>query len=176
MEQQSTGSAWPNPPKFYKRYTNENIKQLKKAQETNVYPEELLKAPQLNDFSIKLLEPPTPPEDAYVVFDQHWKVHDQLPTLEEQNIKQLFPTGEIDRVQELKRLNRTLIVQFLELLDALAKQPEEFGKKIENISTIFINMHHILNEYRPHQARETLRLLMEEQLERKRKQTAQIKQ
>ncbi|CAO3607747.1 unnamed protein product [Cunninghamella echinulata] len=37
-------------------------------------------------------------------------------------------------------------------------------------------MHHILNEYRPHQARETLRLLMEEQLERKKKQTAEIQQ
>ncbi|KAI9307175.1 mediator complex, subunit Med7 [Cunninghamella echinulata] len=176
MEQQSTGSAWPEPPKFYKRYTNENIKRLKKAQETNSYPEELLKAPQLNDFPIQLLEPPTPPEDAYVVFDQNWKVNDRLPTLEEQNIKQLFPSGDIDRVQELKRLNRTLIVQFLELLDVLAKQPEEFGKRIENISTIFINMHHILNEYRPHQARETLRLLMEEQLERKKRQTAEIQQ
>ncbi|CAO3607751.1 unnamed protein product [Cunninghamella echinulata] len=84
------------PPKFYKRYTSENIKQLKKAQETNAYPEELLKAPQLNDFPIQLLEPPTPPEDAYVVFDQNWKVNDRLPTLEEQNIKQLFPSGEID--------------------------------------------------------------------------------
>jgi mediator of RNA polymerase II transcription subunit 7 len=36
-------------------------------------------------------------------------------------------------------------------------------------------MHHILNAYRPHQARETLRLLMENQLARKRQQTAELK-
>lgn len=51
----------------------------------------------------------------------------------------------------------------------------QYGQRIENISTIFINMHHILNEYRPHQARETLRLLMENQLEKKKEKTAEIR-
>lgn len=36
-------------------------------------------------------------------------------------------------------------------------------------------MHHILNEYRPHQARETLRLMMNDQLDRKRKETAALR-
>lgn len=57
----------------------------------------------------------------------------------------------IDRVQELKKLNRSLIVQYLELLNVLEKNPLEYGKHIENISTILLNMHHILNAYRPHQ-------------------------
>lgn len=56
-----------------------------------------------------------------------------------------------DRVQELKKLNRSLIVQYLDLLDVLEKNPSEYGKHIENISTILLNMHHILNAYRPHQ-------------------------
>jgi mediator of RNA polymerase II transcription subunit 7 len=37
-------------------------------------------------------------------------------------------------------------------------------------------MHHILNAYRPHQARETLRLLMEDQIAKKRQQTQEIRE
>jgi mediator of RNA polymerase II transcription subunit 7 len=37
--------------------------------------------------------------------------------------------------------------------------------KVQDIRTILINMHHLINEYRPHQARETLIMMMEEQLE-----------
>ncbi|ORX61623.1 MED7-domain-containing protein [Hesseltinella vesiculosa] len=148
MEEHTTGSAWPDPPIFYKRYTDANLEKLKKAKESDEYPPDLISQPPLSDFTVKQLEPPLPPTDAYTVFDQQWQV---------------------------SMLNRTLIVQFLDLLDVLVKKPEEYGKRIENISTIFINMHHILNEYRPHQARETLRLLMEEQLERKRMQTEEIK-
>ncbi|KAI8339502.1 mediator of RNA polymerase II transcription subunit 7 [Chlamydoabsidia padenii] len=176
MEQhQSTGSAWPEPPKFYKRYTTANLERLKQAQATNEYPDEPIKLPHLAEFSLRLLEPPAPPTDMYVVFDQSWQVHDHLPSLQEQNVKQLFPTDKIDRVNELKRLNRTLLVKFLGLLETLSNKPEEFGKLTEDIRIIFINMHHILNEYRPHQAREALKILMEEQLEKKRNQTAEIK-
>ncbi|CAO3591012.1 unnamed protein product [Absidia cylindrospora] len=148
-ERQSTGSAWPEPPKFYKRYTTANVERLKQAQTTQEYPNEPIKHPHLPDFLLRSMDPPVPPTESYAVFNQNWKVHDRLPTLQEQNIKQLFPTDKIDRVKELKRLNRTLLVQFLNLLETLSKNPEEFGKMIENISIIFINMHHI-NEYRPH--------------------------
>lgn len=72
--QQSTGSAWPEPPKFYKRYTTENLERLKQAQATDEYPEEPIKQPHLPDFSLRLLEPPAPPTDTYVVFDQSWQV------------------------------------------------------------------------------------------------------
>lgn len=37
--------------------------------------------------------------------------------------------------------------------------------KVQDIRTILINMHHLINEYRPHQARETLIMMMEEQIE-----------
>ncbi|KAI9020217.1 MED7 protein-domain-containing protein [Phycomyces nitens] len=148
-EQQSTGSAWPDPPAFYKRYTAENVEKLQKARKTGIYPETPISQPSLPDFLLKSLEPPTPPTDSYKIFDQTW--------------------------QELKKLNRTLIVQYLGLLDVLVNNPDEFGQRIENISTIFINMHHILNEYRPHQARETLKLLMENQVAKKRQQAAELR-
>ncbi|KAI8368592.1 mediator complex, subunit Med7 [Choanephora cucurbitarum] len=168
-EQQSARSAWPDPPTYYKRYTTENLELLKQAQKTDDYESTL-------DFPLKQLEPPLPPTDDYSVFDQKWQIQDRLPTLEELQVKQLYPENQdIDRVKELKKLNRSLITQFLQLLDVLVEKPEEFGKHIENISHLFINMHHILNAYRPHQARETLRLLMENQLTKKRQQTAALK-
>ncbi|KAI8061912.1 MED7 protein-domain-containing protein [Thamnidium elegans] len=145
-DQQSARSAWPDPPAYYKRYTQDNVDLLKVAKTTGVFPEMAISTPSVPEFQLQDLEPPSPPTDEYTVFDQKWQIDDHLPTLDE-----------------------------LDLLDVLVNNPEEFGNSIENISTIFINMHHILNAYRPHQARETLRLLMENQLARKREQTAELR-
>lgn len=68
-EQAKAGSAWPEPPTFYQRYTTENLEQAKllKHERTN--------SPDVGlDFPIELLEPPPPIEGSYVVFDQHWQV------------------------------------------------------------------------------------------------------
>ncbi|GAB5589644.1 Mediator of RNA polymerase II transcription subunit 7 [Umbelopsis nana] len=151
-EQKKSGSAWPEPPAFYLRYTNENLEQARLLKHKKVDPADVRL-----DFPVELLEPPPPIEGSYVVFDQHWQTDDRLLSLEEMNVKQLYPSGKIDRVYELK------------------KEPNKFGDRIEDISNILINIHHILNEYRPHQARETLRLMMETQLKKKVLATAELK-
>ncbi|KAI8970961.1 MED7 protein-domain-containing protein [Pilobolus umbonatus] len=174
-EQQTTRSAWPDPPNYYKRYTDENLELLKEAKRTNSYPVEPIHT-IIPEFYLQQLEPPPTPTEDYTVFDQTWPIDDHLPTLDELGVKHLFPETSFDRVKSLKKLNRALIVQFLELLDVLVHNPEEFGKNVENISTIFINMHHILNAYRPHQARETLKMKMENQLAKKRKETMEIRE
>jgi len=51
-------------------------------------------------------------------------------------------------------------------MGTLAVEPEGYGRKLEDLRTLFINMHHLINEYRPHQARESLILMMEAQIER----------
>lgn len=65
-------------------------------------------------------------------------------------------------------------VNFLDLLDVLIRAPESTKRleKLEDINLLFINMHHLINEFRPHQARETLRVMMEIQ----RKQRGQVSQ
>ena len=66
-----------------------------------------------------------------------------------------------------------MLVNFLDLIDILIKCPEspKRDEKIEDINLLFIHMHHLINEFRPHQARETLRVMLHVQ-KRKRLQVA----
>lgn len=56
----------------------------------------------------------------------------------------------------------------------MSVNPEQYAEKIQDLRTLFINFHHLLNEYRPHQARESLIMMMEDQLERSKNETAGI--
>lgn len=65
-------------------------------------------------------------------------------------------------------------MNFLDLIDILIKSPDSMKReeKIEDCNMLFIHMHHLINEFRPHQARETLRVMLHVQ-KRKRMQVAQ---
>jgi mediator of RNA polymerase II transcription subunit 7 len=52
--------------------------------------------------------------------------------------------------------------------------PEQFESKVEDLRNLFINAHHLLNLYRPHQARESLIMMMEEQLNHSREEMNQM--
>ncbi|KAF9204420.1 Mediator of RNA polymerase II transcription subunit 7 [Haplosporangium sp. Z 27] len=206
---QQQGAAFPAPPYYFQRYTQENLKLLEKAK-TDPENAEITKSLEAIPFPILALEPPPPiKRGAYWMFGRAWPVQDSLATLEEQGIEQLYPKGTIgndfigdqeqmiwvtglsgkktvinmrcvhldilDRVKELKKLNHSAVFNFLQLVHTLSTSPSEFAMKVDQIRVIFINMHHILNEYRPHQARETLKLMMEDQLRRKKKETAALK-
>ena len=84
--------------------------------------------------------------------------------LESQNLKRLYPHN-YDPKKELKKLNHSIFVSFLDLLDILIKSPSSHKRqeKIDDLTLLFINMHHLINEFRPHQARETLRVMLEQQ-------------
>lgn len=46
--------------------------------------------------------------------------------------------------------------------------------KLKDIKTHFVNIHHLLNQYRPHEERESLIMLMEEQVEKAKAETEGI--
>lgn len=65
-----------------------------------------------------------------------------------------------------------MLLSFLELVGVLGIAPaEDFPAKTDDLQNILFNMHHLINTYRPHQAREQLCIVMEEQLERVRRET-----
>lgn len=76
------------------------------------------------------------------------------------------PSQPLNHAYHLLKISKSLLLNFLEFVGILSVSPEQFESKVDDIRNLFINAHHLLNLYRPHQARESLILLMEEQLNR----------
>ncbi|KAK6173581.1 hypothetical protein SNE40_017003 [Patella caerulea] len=133
-------SAFPLPPMQYANmYSDENIKRGR--------------APP----------PPPPISDTYTMFGAQFTADDVIiRPLEASNCRRLYP-NHYDPKRELKKLNHSILINFLDLLEVLIQSPESHKRqeKIEDLQILFINLHHLINEFRPHQARETLRVMME---------------
>ncbi|KAF2349722.1 Mediator complex subunit Med7 [Trinorchestia longiramus] len=144
-------STFPLPPTQYiNLYTDENVRKGR--------------APR----------PPIPPTTEYSMFGVPFNADDPIiRPLESQAIRRLYPQS-YDQRRELKKLNHSILVNFMDLLDILIKCPDSSKRtdKIEDLKLLFINMHHLINEFRPHQARETVRVMLELQ-KRNRQQIAE---
>ncbi|KAG5892989.1 hypothetical protein JTB14_031840 [Gonioctena quinquepunctata] len=129
---------------------------LPPMQYVNQYTEELIRRGRAP-------KPPPPIQDTYHMFGNAFNTEESIiRPLESQGIKRLYPLH-FDRRRELKKLNQSLLANFLDLLDLLVNCPDSprRAEKVEDLSLLFIHIHHLLNEFRPHQARETLRVMME---------------
>ena len=146
-------SSMPLPPmQFIAKYTDEAIRE-----------------------GIAPLPPPPITDAPYKMFGQPFSSEDSIvSSLESQGIRRLYSAKEVDRKRELRKLNHSALVNFLDLLDIQIKCPDSIkrAEKIEDLNLLFIHMHHLINEFRPHQARETLRVMLHVQ-KRKRNQLAQ---
>lgn len=106
--------------------------------------------------------------------------------MKEQGIEQLYPdpatsteptsqpSPPLNHAYYLLKISKSLLLNFLEFVGILSVSPEQYQAKVEDLRNLFINAHHLLNLYRPHQARESLIMMMEEQLERSKDEIKQM--
>lgn len=93
--------------------------------------------------------------------------------LETQGIERLYANKDYKR--ELKKLNHSILMNYLDLLEILVKAPTANGasgrtlreEKLDELQLLFINMHHLINELRPYQARDNLKEILERQKEQR---------
>ncbi|KAJ1697730.1 hypothetical protein LUZ63_006242 [Rhynchospora breviuscula] len=147
-----TAASYPPPPPYYRLYSD--------------YSTDPDSAPP----------PPLPIEGSYPLYGATYTTEAVLPSLEDQGVRQLYPKGpNIDFKKELMSLNRDLQLHILELADVLIERPSQYARRVEDISLILRNMHHLLNSLRPHQARATLIHILESQIQRRKQAVEDIK-
>ncbi|OLN87112.1 Mediator of RNA polymerase II transcription subunit 7 [Colletotrichum chlorophyti] len=186
--QSALASTFPNPPPFWRDFTTNNltrIEDLRKAQaeKDGVAVKDLpVRIPDIPADLINLQSPAEPATGTWKVLGGQYTLDDKLPSLEEGEIKRLVPAHSeekdgkhLDRAFELKKMAKSLLLNFLELISIMATVPDDAAAKVEDLRTLFINFHHLLNEYRPHQARESAIALMQTKLDRTRAETAAIR-
>ncbi|KAI3677018.1 hypothetical protein L1987_86636 [Smallanthus sonchifolius] len=145
-------STYPPPPPYYRLYKD--------------YEQDPSSAP----------EPPPPIQGTYLLYGSSYTTDDVLPSLEDQGVRQLYPKDpNLDFKKELRSLNRELQLHILELADVLIERPSQYARRVEDISLIFKNLHHLLNSLRPHQARATLIHILELQIQRRKQAVEDIK-
>ncbi|KAL2759283.1 hypothetical protein ACRALDRAFT_2075780, partial [Sodiomyces alcalophilus JCM 7366] len=179
---------FPNPPPFWKDFTSDHVARMQelrheRAAKDNVSESDLpARLPDIPEDLINLQPPTEPPTGTWRVLGGQYSLDDKLPSLEEVNIKRLAPAhnGErdgkhLDRAFELKRMAKSLLLNFLELLGIMSIDPDDATSKVDDLRIILMNFHHVLNEYRPHQARESAIALMQSHLDRTRNETAAIR-
>lgn len=78
-------------------------------------------------------------------------------------------SASLDRQNYLFRFLRSILLSYISLLGIVASDAvsEQKDQKLKDIMTMVANMHALINEYRPHQARQTLIERMEDQVRRK---------
>ncbi|KAL8715815.1 MAG: hypothetical protein Q9220_000482 [cf. Caloplaca sp. 1 TL-2023] len=159
-------AAFPAPPPFYKSFTSTNLSRLSSLRDSNPSITSSSLPPDLHN----LLSPPPPPSNQpYRLFGETHQQQQisppQAPT------DPPSPPKEPPNPHRLLQTTRQLLLTFLSLTHSLATDPDTWAPKWDEMRALFSEAHGIVNEYRPHQARETLIFMMEEQVEKCRAET-----
>lgn len=181
-EKPHTKANFPIPPPFYKHFTKDNIARLRQVRKEKTGSQSAdhgatSTTEQSKDLDItalpadlRYLVPPPPPADGkWRTFGAQHDLHAPDPSLEDAGIDVLYPSDpsvKLNPQPYLLALARSLLTTFLALTGALSEDPTEYSDRVADLKTIVTNMHDLINQYRPHQARETLILMLEERIER----------
>lgn len=166
MSTELISSLYPLPPPYYKFFTDSNKTKYdewlkSESDEAAVPPGDL-----------RFHRPPSAPTgEQYRGYGSVWALVNKLPSLKELGWKQLYSDEDEKitsqtKIDELHKLLDSLLLNFLELLGSVSKEPAKFYVKIEDLKLLLINMNHLLNTYRPHQTRESLIVLLKKQIEK----------
>lgn len=168
-------ALYPPPPPYYKYFTASNFEKFAEWKNT---PEPRDDSALLQELRLQI-PPEIPTTDQYRGYGSVWSLETKLPPLKDLGWTQLYQEEDENitsktKIEELHKLLDSLLLNFLELTASVSVEPLKFYVKIEHLKLILINFNHLLNTYRPHQTRESLIMLLQSQLEGKRKEIAEI--
>ncbi|KEQ94173.1 hypothetical protein AUEXF2481DRAFT_6226 [Aureobasidium subglaciale EXF-2481] len=161
-------AAFPTPPPYYKHFTKQNVtkvRQIRKEAATNSDQVDVESLPT----ELRYLIPPEPPTDGrYKSFGAQYDLAQPAQSLAQAGIQELYPADvvHLDPTPHLQTLTRAVLMNFLEMVGTLSVNPTQGPEKVEHLQTLFFNIHDLINRYRPHQARESLIMTMEDQLDK----------
>jgi hypothetical protein len=135
--------SFPDPPTYAKNYTAEAV-------QSGTAP------------------PPPSVPNKFKVFGEEYDLEaPYFPELPELGLTQVYTKCNTmeEYKTELKKLSSSIMTAFLDLISVLTRDPlsDERHQQFENLKTLFINMHHVINECRVVQARATLATIQKEQ-------------
>lgn len=164
-----SAAAFPPPPPYYRLYASGSDVVKEESDKISPVPSSQRPSPPL---------PPPPPTDgSFILFGAPYQVEQSLPTLEEAGVRQLYPkTSKLDVKSELRSLSTELGLMLLELIDTCVQRPSQYARRVEDISLLLKNIHHLLNSLRPHQARATLIHVLELQLQMRKEALLDLRQ
>lgn len=159
-------APFPSPPPLWKHFTTSNQEQLKeKETQVDFEPTEL-------HYSLAILRPPPTPSGAYTVFSTTY-TNPPEPTLPQPS-ELLFDPADLTRsgssangrphVRMLSLLLKSLNLNFLEFFTVMGDDPVSWEQKMKDIGMILENVMAVINLLRPHQARESVKALLEKRL------------
>lgn len=135
--QNAITSTFPPPPPFWRDFTPDNVARIADLRQEQIEREGIVDGKTVRLTGLpenlrNLQPPPEPTSGAWRVFGQNYALEEELPRLDNgTGIRKLFPDPEerdqdgkhFDRATILKRLAKSLLLNFLELTGVLSSNP-----------------------------------------------------
>ncbi|TFK56578.1 hypothetical protein OE88DRAFT_34082 [Heliocybe sulcata] len=194
-EEAELRNPFPSPPSHYTRYTSHNLRLLgllkeramaEDLSEVNQH-EVLVDQSDIPEWPLVELDKPRVDwileEGSYTVFGDTWFVKETIPSLAELGGHQLYPADpSVDRRPALLAITRSMLATYSKLLSALlvppppptSNEPPEWQRHVEWLTVLAQNIMAAANDLRPVQARASLELMMQRQLDLRREETTAL--